>query len=90
MAGNGGARPGAGRKPKIDELKLIEKLKPYEDIALAQLGKLLKDGNIHAVKLYFEYLYGKPTQVVESTNTHQISNIDLRDLVKFDSGAETE
>ena len=30
--GHGGKRPGSGRKPKSEEIELIEKLKPLEDL----------------------------------------------------------
>ena len=61
---NGGARKGAGRKPKAEELKLIEKLTPLESEAFKQLEKGLKQGNYAHLKLFFEYLYGKPNTVV--------------------------
>ena len=54
----------AGRKPKADELKLIEKLSPLEDKAYEALKKLIDKGNINAVKLWFEYMYGKPREKV--------------------------
>lgn len=66
----GGAREGAGRKPKADELKLIEKLDNIIDSedAIKSLKELIKDKNIIAIKLYFEYRFGKPKEVVENIN----------------------
>lgn len=60
----GGARPNSGRKSKSEEQKLIEKLSPMEDIAHAKLKEALSDGEQWAVKLYFEYMYGKPKQQI--------------------------
>ena len=61
---NGGSRPGAGRKPKADEQALIEKLRPLEPLAFSALQKALENGERWAVKMFFEYLYGRPTQMV--------------------------
>ena len=67
---NGGARNGAGRKPKAQEQKLIEKLTPLEPSALKALGDALKDGQGWAVKLFMEYMNGKPRQSIEQTNVN--------------------
>ena len=39
---NGGKRQGAGRKPKVEEQKLIEKLTPFNDLALKALQEGLE------------------------------------------------
>jgi hypothetical protein len=68
---NGGARPGAGRKPKATELELIERLSPMDDLALETLKTRLREGDMQAIKLFFEYRYGKPKQDVNlSGNVH--------------------
>lgn len=61
-ANNGGAREGAGRKPKAEEQALIEKLTPLEESAFKALKNALLDEQSWAVKLYFEYKYGKPKE----------------------------
>lgn len=58
----------SGRKPKADEQKLIEKLTPMEHKAHAALKQALEEGKPWAVKLFFEYLYGKPRQSVDVTS----------------------
>ena len=63
---NGGARAGAGRKPKADEQQLVERLSPLEDKAYKALGDGLEDGQSWAVKLFLEYRYGKPKQQIEN------------------------
>ncbi len=42
---NGGKREGAGRKPKTEEVKLIEKLTPLEPLAFEALKKGLEKGD---------------------------------------------
>ena len=61
----GGARPGAGRKPKSEELELIEKLKPYDQIALNMLNQLVEQGDLAAIKLFMSYRYGQPRQTTD-------------------------
>ena len=67
---NGGARKGAGRKPKADELAFIEKLDNIidSDDAIKKLHTLIKDDNFNALKLYIEYRFGKPKETVENIN----------------------
>ena len=49
----------AGRKPKAEEQKLIEKLSPLENKAFKALENAIDEEHSWAVKLYFEYMYGK-------------------------------
>ena len=66
--GHGGARKGAGRKPKIEELKLIESLDKVinPEKALAKLHQLINEDNFPALKLYFEYRFGKPKETIDN------------------------
>ena len=81
---NGGAREGAGRKPKAQEQKLIERLDAIIDTdeALTQLGKLVTKGDIRALQLYLSYRYGKPKESID-LNSSEGLNINFRDLIKF-------
>lgn len=60
----------AGRPSKADELKFIEKLDKHinQDEAIKVLKTLIHDGNFPAIKMYFEYRFGKPKEVVENIN----------------------
>ena len=71
--GHGGKREGAGRKPKSDEIKLIERLDNAIDPeeAMTMLSTLVSKGDIQALKLYMGYRYGQPKQTVDSTVTVQ-------------------
>ena len=77
MSTNGGKRIGAGRKPKAEEQKLIEKLTPLNDLALESLKKGLEKKEQWAVKLYFEYFYGRPQQRVDVTSNEETLNMPL-------------
>jgi len=61
---NGGNK-NAGRKPKADEIKLIERLTPLADAAYSALEKGIEEGNALYVKMWFEYYYGKPKQTLD-------------------------
>lgn len=54
-----------GRKSKSEEQKLCEKLSPLEDKAFNNLEKAIDEGQSWAIKMYFEYMYGKPTEKKE-------------------------
>ena len=69
---NGGARAGAGRKPKSEEIKLVERLRPLEDDALAALAKGVKSGDIKWVILYLNYYLGKPKESKDIKLDHDV------------------
>ena len=82
---NGGAREGAGRKSKGEEQKLIEKLSPMSEIALDALQKALGKSDPWAIKLYFEYFYGKPQQRVDVTTNDESLNVPLINFISSES-----
>jgi hypothetical protein len=55
----------SGRKPKTDEIALIEKLTPLSDKAFEELQKGIERGEFQFVRLWFQYMYGKPKQIAE-------------------------
>lgn len=67
----------AGRPPKCDEQKLIEKLSPMEDEAHEALRTNVQAGEAWAIKLFFEYMYGKPKQSVDHTTGGDKLNIPI-------------
>ena len=81
---NGGARDGAGRPKKADELKLIEKLDNLIDNeeVIKTLGKQILKGDSRAMSLYFGYRYGKPKESVDITSSDGF-NINFKDIIKF-------
>lgn len=52
----------AGRKPKAEEIELIERLSPLDDIAFEALKDGIKKKDFRYVKLFHEYRYGKPKE----------------------------
>lgn len=57
----------AGRKAKSEEIKLVERLSPLEDDALAALAEGVKSGDIKWVTLYLNYYLGKPKETKDIT-----------------------
>tara|TARA_R110002049_G_scaffold93116_1_gene230401 strand:+ start:295 stop:561 length:267 start_codon:yes stop_codon:yes gene_type:complete len=84
-ANNGGKRAGAGRKGKAEEQKLIENLTPMSSIALESLQKGLEGKEQWAVKLFFEYFYGKPQQRVDVTTNDESLNVPLINFISSES-----
>tara|TARA_R100000700_G_C3173811_1_gene148382 strand:+ start:2687 stop:2944 length:258 start_codon:yes stop_codon:yes gene_type:complete len=85
MSKHGGKREGAGRKSKAEEQKLIEHLTPMNSKALKSLEQGLDKKEQWAVKLFFEYFYGKPQQRVDVTTNDDSINMPLINFVKTES-----
>ena len=69
LSKNGGARVGAGRKPKIQEIKVIEQMDAVSvpnEIWQALLFKV-KEGDTAAIKLWLSYRFGMPKQQIDLT-----------------------
>ena len=64
---NGGHSNG-GRKSKAEEQQLIEKLTPLEPLAFQALINALEQEKDWAVKLFFNYQFGMPKQMVVQEN----------------------
>ena len=79
----GGAREGAGRKSKAEEQSLIEKLTPLEPIAFEALTNALNDGKDWAVKLFFQYNFGMPKQVIDQNTNLNVNDFNLKDVINF-------
>jgi len=73
---NNGGHSNGGRKSKAEEQNLIEKLSPLEDLAFTALTNAIKKNRDWAVKMYFEYMYGKPKQQTDITTMgEKIQNV---------------
>lgn len=71
----------AGRKPKIDEIKLIEQMDAIavpENIWRALYEKCI-EGDSTAIKTWLSYRFGMPKQTIEQNNTHKFPTIDMND-----------
>ena len=69
---NGGKREGAGRKPKAEEIILIERLSPLDDIAFQKLKEGIEKGSFQHLKLFHDYRYGKPRETKDITINEDI------------------
>ena len=80
--GHGGARPNSGRKPKSDEIKMIEQMDAIAapEEAWRMLWDRAKDGDTPALKAWIEYRHGKPKQSLDAT-----LSIDLGEVFPEDA-----
>lgn len=65
----------AGRKPKADEEKLIQRLSQLDEQAFKCLEDGIKDGNYQYWNKFMEFRYGKPKERVDVTSNQQTINI---------------
>ena len=79
---NNGGHKTAGRKSKAEEQSLIEKLSPLSDLSFEALREALTNKKDWAVKLTFEYMYGKPKQQIDQNTNITTSDIDWNKLFK--------
>lgn len=89
MAGTGGKRENAGRKPKADEEKVnalfVNAMKTFYKV---DTDEQAKEKLVHTLLetqrgLIFisEHLFGKPKETVDTNLT--LSNFNIKDIVKF-------
>lgn len=94
MAKNGGKREGAGRPPKILEIKVIEQMDAVavtEEIWKALLFKI-REGDTQAIKLWLSYRLGLPKQQIDVTSNGQsiappiqwISSLEHTESIEFE------
>ncbi len=69
---NNGGHSNGGRKPKAEEVKLIERLTPLEPQAYAALKKGIESGEFKFIQMFYHYYAGKPRETKDITlNTEQ-------------------
>ena len=69
--GNNGGRPS-----KAEEQNLIQKLSPLEEQAFIKLSEAIDSGKDWAIKMFFEYMFGKPKQQTDITSMgEKIQNV---------------
>ena len=69
---HGGKRAGAGRKPKAEEIALIERLSPLDDLAFAELKKGIERGSYPHLKLFYDHRWGKPRETKDISISEEL------------------
>lgn len=66
MSQHGGNRENAGRKSKADELQMIENMDATKATieVWMKLAEKVEGGDVNAIKLWLEYRFGKPKQLI--------------------------
>jgi hypothetical protein len=82
---NGGHSNG-GRRSKAEEQNLIEKLSPLEESAHMKLAEAIDSGKDWAIKMFFEYMYGKPKQQTDITTMGE----KIQNIIHLGSGIKPE
>lgn len=78
-----GISRGQGRKPKADELVLVEKLKPLDERAFKALENGINNEDFAFLKLFMEYRYGKPKESIEHSG-------EINSIVKVGYGSNSD
>ena len=81
---NRGHKGVSGRKPKSDEIKLIERLTPMADEAFKQLQIGVKAGDYKFIQLYLAYFAGRPkeTKDINVVNEQPLFEINYDKIVE--------
>ena len=76
----------AGRKPKDEENRIRDLMKPHSENAIKCLGNIITNkessdrDRIAASKIVIEYTYGKPKETIETT--HNVNDFNIKELFK--------
>ena len=73
----GGARPGAGRKRKMEEHEIIERLSPMANTAFKVLQQKIEEGDMKAIQIFCNYFIGLPTQKIENKIEGQLNQVSV-------------
>ena len=74
---HGGSRPNAGRKRRMEEHEIIEKLSPMSEIAFKVLQEKIADGDMKAIQIFMSYFIGLPTQKIESKIEGNLNSVSV-------------
>ena len=79
---NRGHKGVSGRKPKSEEVALIEKLTPLAPLAYAKLEEGMNEGDFKFIQLFFHYFAGKPRETKDITVSKEVPmfNLDYDEL----------
>ena len=82
---NGGARPNSGRLKKDEVISLIETMDAIAvpDTVWKMLYAKVSDSDVNAIKIWLQYRYGMPKQVIDQNTNVNINDFDLKEIVNF-------
>jgi hypothetical protein len=84
---HGGKREGAGRKPKADEVALVERLSPLDKLWFKQMEIGLKNGDFPFIKLFADYRFGKPKERLDvTTDGDKLTGFTVEVIRKHETG----
>jgi hypothetical protein len=80
----------SGRRPQEENVALIQKLTPLDDIAFEMLKKGIEENKFPYLKLYFQYKYGRPREMKEInvTSTQETPLFEIRYKTSAEMDAE--
>jgi hypothetical protein len=81
----GGARVGAGRPKRSEEQDVIKLFDEHidRDIVVTKLLDKIKQGDMKAIALYFQYIFGKPITTINQSTTLSVNDVDISELISF-------
>jgi|TARA_B110000285_G_scaffold206141_1_gene244457 hypothetical protein len=77
---NNGGHSNGGRKPKAEEVKLIERLTPLEPQAYAALKKGIETGDFKFIQMFYHYYAGKPRETKDITLNSEQPIFNITDI----------
>lgn len=79
-----------GRPKKTEEQEVINLLDKHIDrnIVAQKLLEKIKQGDMKAITLYMNYVFGKPIQAIEQTTSLTVGDLNLSDLIAFEKKKE--
>ena len=73
----GGKRDGSGRKSRMTEHEIIERLEPMADTAFKVLKQKISEGDIKAIQIFCQYYIGLPTQKIENKIEGNLNQVQV-------------
>jgi len=73
----------SGRRPKSEDIAMIEKLTPLDEIAFIKLKEGIESNQFAYLKLYFLYRFGRPREVQELTINNEVPLFDIKEIFSF-------
>lgn len=74
---HGGARPGAGRKRRMDEQEIMTKLEPMAPMFFEALKERLQQKDQRVMELFAKYYLGEPLKRVETKIEGQLNQVQV-------------